>query len=127
MQTDLNDDTLNFLVNVFYFTSILSFFLTCIIDPGSLKRRTQDPPQISFLRLLGKYEARCLCPYCEVVVTHNSKHCYICNKCISDFDHHCTWVNNCIGKRNNFYFVMFLMSSLALIITSIIAVIEVMI
>lgn len=37
-------------------------------------------------------------------------HCYTCGHCIYGFDHHCVWLGTCIGGRNYFDFVMFLLS-----------------
>ena len=41
---DLNEETSNLFIELFYGLSIISFLLTYLIDPGSLKRRSQDPP-----------------------------------------------------------------------------------
>ena len=37
-------------------------------------------------------------------------HCRICKHCIRRMDHHCPWINNCVGERNQKYFIQFLMS-----------------
>ena len=118
---DADSQLATFCVDLFYSLSVVFFILSYAINPGHVKRSDNVP----FTVLLSKFEAKCLCPYCEIVVTPSSKHCYICNACVPDFDHHCTWVNNCIGKRNHLVFIMFLFSSLGLIITSIIVVFSV--
>ena len=37
-----------------------------------------------------------------------AKHCRICEKCISTYDHHCPWLGNCIGEKNRKVFYCFL-------------------
>ena len=90
------------------------------IKPKFLKK----DPSIRFTALLAKCEPKYLCPYCEVITIPTSKHCFICNKCIVDFDHHCNWVDNCIGRRNHIVFILFLLSTMGLIVISVIVVIK---
>ena len=35
-------------------------------------------------------------------------HCRICKRCIRRMDHHCPWINNCVGEKNQKYFLQFL-------------------
>uniref|UniRef100_A0A914I9R0 Palmitoyltransferase n=1 Tax=Globodera rostochiensis TaxID=31243 RepID=A0A914I9R0_GLORO len=36
------------------------------------------------------------------------RYCYRCRRCVLLMDHHCPWINNCVGQRNQIYFVKFL-------------------
>lgn len=41
-------------------------------------------------------------------MAQRTRHCYICNKCVENFDHHCDWLHQCIGKNNCRVFLAFL-------------------
>ena len=38
-------------------------------------------------------------------------HCNICDYCIEKFDHHCPWIGTCIGKKNYFFFMLYIIFS----------------
>jgi palmitoyltransferase ZDHHC9/14/18 len=40
----------------------------------------------------------------------NSRHCYLCNRCIDNYDHHCEWLNQCIGSSNALIFLLFIVA-----------------
>lgn len=63
----------------------LFFFLSWLRNPGHLIKSNK----VSFLKLVEKFDPNMLCPTCEVICTSESRHCYICNKCVERFDHHC--------------------------------------
>ena len=58
-----------------------------------------------------------LCPRCEIPCQPQSKHCYICERCVARYDHHCNWVDNCIGEGNYFWFLAFVFTQAAYMIT----------
>lgn len=66
-----------------------------------------------------------VCTRCETYRPPRAHHCRICKRCIRRMDHHCPWINNCVGERNQKFFLQFLvyvalmaMYSVALVIGS---------
>ncbi|KAF4547667.1 DHHC palmitoyltransferase-like protein 2 [Elsinoe fawcettii] len=50
------------------------------------------------------------CSTCQLPKPARSKHCSLCNRCVSRCDHHCPWVNACLGRTNYRYFLYLLLS-----------------
>ncbi|KAK8809705.1 hypothetical protein WA158_000648 [Blastocystis sp. Blastoise] len=50
---------------------------------------------------------RLVCFKCKSLRPIRAYHCDLCGCCILKQDHHCYWVNNCIGARNQKYFLLF--------------------
>ncbi|CAL6010255.1 Palmitoyltransferase [Hexamita inflata] len=69
-------------------------------DPGFLSplSDTLDPQQ---------HPTR-FCPYCNCNFPLRSKHVRSINKCVATFDHQCNLLNTCIGEKNRFTFIVFL-------------------
>ena len=74
--------------------------------------------EIPFIKLVEKFDPNILCPTCEVICTADSRHCYICNRCVERFDHHCPWVNNCIGINNHAYFYLYVITQASYLTTT---------
>ncbi|SPJ10959.1 palmitoyltransferase, putative [Plasmodium sp. DRC-Itaito] len=105
LMTAFNTDHILFSVFYIFFGTliIIIFILTYVVT----KTNPVDPLSFKYLNdMINEEEIKDLyqCDICGFVQPE-SKHCKVCNKCVSVFDHHCMWVNNCIGKKNYKYFV----------------------
>lgn len=98
---------------------ISTFILFCKVmcsDPGYINEKVNMKSALQIL------QPSCICSDCEIVKPRRSKHCEICQKCVSVYDHHCPWINNCVGSRNFKYFYSFIAMLLINIIFGIVTI-----
>lgn len=48
------------------------------------------------------------CAECNLYRPPRASHCFICAQCVERFDHHCPWIGVCVGKKNYFWFIVYL-------------------
>ncbi|XP_043813498.1 protein S-acyltransferase 24 isoform X1 [Manihot esculenta] len=126
-------------LGVFLATAGLVMFYRCSRkDPGFIRMNVHDPQSmkddVSFIYLepllrieindpallAGNWSQ--LCATCKIVRPLRAKHCSTCDRCVEQFDHHCPWVSNCIGKKNKWEFILFLVLEVsAMLITGAVA------
>jgi hypothetical protein len=78
-------------------------------EPGYLPTNCRDESHRNenVLSLIDKGHE--FCAACIVRKPLRSKHCAVCNRCVSMLDHHCPWINNCVGENNVRYFALLIM------------------
>ncbi|KAJ3251392.1 palmitoyltransferase akr1 [Chytriomyces hyalinus] len=87
------------------------FYNTNTTDPGYLRKASvaegEHKETIIALAEDGTLSARTYCTTCAIRRPLRSKHCKICDRCVSKFDHHCPWTMNCVGENNHRMFMSF--------------------
>ncbi|CCF56293.1 hypothetical protein KAFR_0A08590 [Kazachstania africana CBS 2517] len=83
------------------------------------------PEYLTSRSLTMKHDGRFrICQTCMFWKPDRCHHCSSCNRCILKMDHHCPWFAECIGFKNQKYFIQFLFyctsySIIVLFVTSI--------
>ena len=95
---------------------LLSYFIFLRKDPGyrkntELEKEAKNAYPLS-LKVNNGEDVRNYCPKCYIQKANNIKHCFICDKCVENFNHHCFWINKCIGKNNKFFYILFIIFTL---------------
>ncbi|XP_023294087.2 probable palmitoyltransferase ZDHHC24 [Lucilia cuprina] len=98
---------LTWLGGVYIVYNIMGNFIACILEDPSIRGLMLKPPLEPQLRKHWR-----LCSVCELLAPPRSWHCDTCKTCILKRDHHCIFTANCVGHRNQRYFLMFLLHSL---------------
>lgn len=75
-----------------------------IILPG------EEPSQeeLAKVRLEERESSNRYCYTCHTWKPARAKHCRVCDRCVTRFDHHCPFTGNCIGQRNYRRFIIYL-------------------
>ncbi|KAH0833938.1 DHHC palmitoyltransferase-domain-containing protein [Lanmaoa asiatica] len=75
-----------------------NFFRAITLDPGACPRPANDGELRTIIEDLaseGRLNGQTFCIQCMARKPLRSKHCRVCDRCVSRSDHHCPWVWNC--------------------------------
>eukprot|EP01114_Cavostelium_apophysatum_P018012 TRINITY_DN5482_c0_g1_i1.p1 TRINITY_DN5482_c0_g1~~TRINITY_DN5482_c0_g1_i1.p1 ORF type:complete len:578 (-),score=60.08 TRINITY_DN5482_c0_g1_i1:64-1797(-) len=93
---------------VTYFVGLYIWLRAVFSEPGQIKpSKSTVLSSVDIVRLVREQgmNSREFCNICHIRKPLRSKHCRLCNRCVTRFDHHCPWIYNCVGFRNHKLFI----------------------
>lgn len=107
--------------------TVSSMIAASFREPGILPRQLDpDPPYTPVdvyweanpreIRVGPEGKDKISCKYCETCKSYRPprcSHCRLCGNCVEGIDHHCAYLHGCIGQRNYFSFIVFVISAAA--------------
>eukprot|EP01129_Flabellula_baltica_P001010 TRINITY_DN10931_c0_g1_i1.p1 TRINITY_DN10931_c0_g1~~TRINITY_DN10931_c0_g1_i1.p1 ORF type:complete len:383 (+),score=43.55 TRINITY_DN10931_c0_g1_i1:29-1177(+) len=86
------------------------YYHVCTSDPGTITKHNNEKRLKEYDYDNQLYFPK-KCKTCDIIRPARSKHCSICNRCVSRFDHHCPWINTDVGRDNLWKFLLFLFNT----------------
>ncbi|CRH02464.1 palmitoyltransferase, putative [Plasmodium relictum] len=106
-----------FILTIFFILVLYFLTITAFCDPGIIPKKNYVDLSIpkgrtafTTTNINGTIIKQYWCVHCNHFKEPRCKHCYICNNCVTKFDHHCVWIGNCVGNRNYRRFVFFILN-----------------
>lgn len=105
--------------------TVSSMIAASFREPGILPRQLDpDPPYTPVdvyweanpreIRVGPDGKDKISCKYCETCKSYRPprcSHCRLCGNCVEGIDHHCAYLHGCIGQRNYFSFIVFVVTA----------------